>query len=292
MRSIRRCDFAARPLAALAAAAACGCAGVVAPTTRTAVDTSLGTLAEPQNRQEIEKILRSDEVARATRSLTRAVIDEALSGGAPGSDARLTQAANAFARDIAPAFGATLDDVVLPRVQDAIAANVRASLDQLLDERNRQRIAGFTADVAGQTVQRVAPRLEASISRGITSAVERVLQHDLSPAIGKALEDNTPALARTTRAVTAAALEGVNDAMAGPFGEMFRKERAATIAQVQAAEAQQQQKLLGDVERQLAESRQWIVGLLAVVGVAILAIGAVLWHLLAEHRRLRERLAP
>ena len=92
--------------------------------------------------------------------------------------------------------------------------------------------------------------------------------------------------------MTAAALEGVNDAMAGPFGDMFRKERAATIAQVQAAEAQQQQKLLGDVERQLAESRQWLVGLLAVVGVAILAIGVVLWHLLAEHRRLRARLAP
>jgi len=292
MRSIRRCDFAAWPLAVLAAAAGCGCAGIVAPTTRTAVDTSLGTLAEPQNRQEIEKILRSDEVARATRSLTRAVIDEALSGGDPGSDARLTQAANDFARDIAPALGTTLDDVVLPRVQSAIAANVRASLDQLLDERNRQRIAGFTADVAGRTVQRVAPRLEASISHGITSAVERILQHDLSPAIGKALEDNTPALARTTRAVTAAALEGVNDAMAGPFGDMFRKERAATIAQVQAAEAQQQQKLLGDVERQLAESRQWLVGLLAVVGVAILAIGVVLWHLLAEHRRLRARLAP
>ena len=177
-------------------------------------------------------------------------------------------------------------------MQSAIAANVRASLDQILDEKNRQRIAGFTADVAGQTVKRVGPQLEASISHGITSAVDRILLHDLSPAIGKALEDNTPALARTTRAVTAAALAGVNDAMAGPFGEMFRKERAATIAQVQAATAQQQGKLMGDIERQLAESRQWLVGLLAVVGVAILAIGAVLWHLLTEHRRLRERLAP
>jgi len=176
-------------------------------------------------------------------------------------------------------------------VQAAIAANVRASLDQFLDEKNRQRIAGFTADVAGQTVKRVAPQLEASISRGITSAVGRILVHDLSPAIGKALEDNTPALARATRAMTAAALDGVNDAMAGPFGEMFRKERAATIAQVQVAEAQQQQRLIGDIERQLAQSRQWLVGLLVVVGVATLAIGLVLWHLLAEHRRLRERLA-
>ena len=291
MRSTGRCDFAAWLLAAAVAGAACGCAGVVAPTTRTAVDTSLSTLAEPQNRQEIEKILRSDEVARATRGLARAVIDETLSGGGPGSDERLTQAANAFAHDIAPALGTTLDDVVLPRVQAAIAANVRASLDQFLSDDNRRRVAGFTADVAGQTVKRVAPTIEASITRGITSAVERILRDDLGPAIGKALDDNTPALARATRAMTAAALDGVNDAMAGPFGQMFRKERAATIAQVQAAEAQQQQRLILDIERQLAESKQWLVGLLAVVGIAILAIGAVLWHLLAEHRRLRERLA-
>ena len=295
MRAIRRCDFAAWPLATVVAAAACGCAGVVAPTTRTAVDTSLGTLAEPQNRQEIEKILRSDEVARATRGLTRAVIDEALSGGGPDSDARLARAADAFARDIAPALGTTLDGVVLPRVQAAIAADVRASLDQFLDEKNRQRIAGFTADVAGQTVKRVAPQLEASISRGITSAVGRILVHDLSPAIGKALADNTPALARTTRAVTAAALDGVNDAMAGPFGEMVRKERAATIAQLQAAEGQQQRALLAEVERQVDESRRWfeaLLVLLGVVAVAMVAGGAVLWHLLVEHRRLRERMAP
>ena len=295
MRSIGRCDFAAWPLAALAAAAACGCADVVAPTTRTAVDTGLGTLAQPQNRQEIERILRSDEVTRATRGLTRAVIDEALSGGDAGSDARLTKAASDFARDIAPALGATMDDVVLPRVQAAIAANLRASLDQLVDEKNRRRIAGFTADVAGQTVQRVAPQLEASLSRGIASAVERILRHDLSPAIGKALEDNTPALARTTRAVTAAALDGVNDAMSGPFGEMFRKERAATIAQLQAAEGQQQRALLAEVERQVDESRRWfeaLLVLLGVVAVAVVAGGAVLWHLLVEHRRLRERIAP
>ena len=292
MRSMARGDFAAWLLVTAVASGLGGCADVVAPATRTAVDTSLGTLAEQQNRQEVEKILRSEEVARATRSLTRSVIDEALSGGGPGSDARLTQAANDFARDISPALGKTLDDVVLPRVQAAIATNVRGSLDQLLDDGNRQRIAAFTADVAGQTAKRVGPTIEASITRGITNAVERILQHDLSPAVGKVLDDNTPALARTTRAITAAALDGVNDAMAGPFGEMFRKERAATIAQVQAAEAQQQQRLIADIERQLAESKQWLVGLLAVVGVAILAIGAVLWHLLAEHRRLRERLAP
>jgi len=295
MRSTRRCEFAAWPLAALVAAAACGCAGVVAPTTRTAVDTSLGTLAEPRNRQEIEKILRSDEVARATRGLTRAVIDEALSGGAAGADARLTKAANDFARDIGPALGSTLDDVVLPRVQAAIAADVRASLDQLLDERNRGRIAGFTADVAGRTVQRVAPQLEASISRGITSAVDRVLLHDLGPAIRKALEDSTPALARTTRVVTAAALDGVNDAMAGPFGEMLRKERAATIAQLQAAEGQQQRALLTEVARQVDESRHWfeaLLGLLGVVVIALVVAGGVLWRLLAEQRRLRARMAP
>src|SRR5471032_1075163 len=199
MREDRRWRLATRLLLAAFAVAAIGCAGVVAPTTRAAVDSSLSTLGEPQNRRAIEEILRSDEFNRATRSLTRAALDEILSGGGPGADARLTKLANDFAHDIGPALGTTLDDVVLPRVQAAIAASVKASLDQTLSDQNRQRIARFTADIARQTTASVAPQIEASISHGITSAVERILQHDLSPAIGKALDDNTAALARTTR---------------------------------------------------------------------------------------------
>jgi hypothetical protein len=268
-----------------------GCAGVVAPTARTAVDSSLSTLNEPQNRRTIEEILRSDEVLRATHSLTRAVIDEALSG-APGSEARLATLSGNFARDIAPALGRTVDEVVLPRVQAAVASAVRSALDQALTDENRQRIGRFTADVAHQTVASLAPQIEASISHGIASAVERILQHDLSPAIGKALDDNTAALARTTRAMTAAALDGVNDAMAGPFGAMFRKERQGTIAQVQVAEAQQQRALLDEIEKQVAESRRWfemlVIGF-GVVGAVLVGIGALLWRLLAEQRKLRDR---
>jgi hypothetical protein len=91
--------------------------------------------------------------------------------------------------------------------------------------------------------------------------------------------------------MTAAALDGVNDAMAGPFGDMFRKERAATIAQVQAAEAQQQRVLMDEVDRQIADSRHWFEALLAALGVAALVLGFVLWRLFAAHRRLQERLA-
>ena len=293
MRSNPRGAWTAWPLAAACALAVGGCAGVVAPTTRTAVDASLSTLNEPQNRRTIQEILNSDEVLRATRGLTRAVINEALSGGGPESDAHLATLSDNFARDIAPALGRTVDDVVLPRVQAAVAGAVRSALDETLSDANRQRIAGFTADVAHRTAASVGPQIEASISHGITSAVERILQHDLSPVIGKALEDNTPALARATRAMTTAALDGVNDAMAGPFGDMFRKERKITIDQVQAAEAQQQKALMGEIENQIAESRRWFVVLIvvgAVVGLALLAIGAVLWHLLAEHRKLRDRL--
>ena len=294
MRSTERGDRNAWPLAAAFALVACGCAGVVAPTTRTAVDASLSTLNEPQNRRTIQEILNSDEVLRATKGLTRAVINEALSGGGTESDTHLTTLSNDFARDITPALGRTLDDVVIPRVRVAVASAVRASLDETLSDANRQRIGAFTADVAHRAVASVGPQIEASISHGITSAVERILQHDLSAAIGKALDDNTPALARTTRAMTAAAFDGVNDAMAGPFGDMFRKERQITITQIQAAEAQQQRALMTEIENQIADSRRWFVSLVvmfAVVGVAMLGIGALLWHLLQEQRRLRERVS-
>ena len=292
MRRDGRSAWTAWPLAAAFALAAYGCAGVVAPTTRTAVDSGLSTLDEPQNRRAIQEILNSDEVLRATRGLTRAVIDEALSGGGPESDARLATLSSNFARDIGPALGRTVDDVVLPRVQSAVASAVRTALDQTLSDENRQRIGKFAADIAHQATASVAPRIEASIAHGITSAVERILQHDLSPAIGKALDDNTAALARTTRAMTAAALDGVNDAMAGPFGDLFRKERQATIAQVQAAEARQQRALVDEIEKQVAESRRWLEALIVlavVVGVAALGIGALLWRLLATHRELLRR---
>jgi hypothetical protein len=269
-----------------------GCAGVVAPTTRTAVDASLATLNEAQNRQLVEQILRSDEFTRATRGLTRAALDEILSGGGPGSDARLAKASADFARDIGPALGQTLDDVVLPRVQAAIATSVRASLAESLSAENRQRVGDFTAGVARETIVSVGPQVAATISTGITSAVERILQRDLSPAIGKALDDNTPALARTTRVVTAAALDGINDAMSGPFGDMFRKERKATIDQIQAAEAQQQRALVDEIEKQISESRRWfemLVVAFCVVGVVLLGVGLLLWHLLMEQRKLRDR---
>ena len=292
MRRDGRSAWTAWPAAAALALAAYGCAGVVAPTTRTAVASGLSTLNEPQNRRAIQEILNSDEVLRATRGLTRAVINEALSGGGPESDARLATLSSNFARDIGPALGRTVDDVVLPRVQGAVAGAVRTALDQTLSDENRQRIGRFAADIAHQTTASVAPQIESSISHGITSAVERILQHDLSPAIGRALDDNTAALARTTRAMTAAALDGVNDAMAGPFGDMFRKERQATIAQVQAAEAQQQRALVDEIEKQVAESRRWfemLIVLAVVVGVAALGIGALLWRLLAAHRELLRR---
>ena len=292
MPRYRRSRRTAWPLVVAGAMLVAGCAGVVAPTTRTAVDSTLATLDEAQNRHLIEEILRSDEFTRATRGLTRAALDEILSGGGPGSDARLAKASADFARDIGPALGQTLDDVVLPRVQAAIATSVRDSLVRSLSDENRKRVADFTAGVAHETVASVGPQVAATISSGITSAVERILQRDLSPAIGKALDDNTPALARTTRAVTAAALDGVNDAMNGPFGDMFRKERQATIAQVQAAEAQQQRALVDEIEKQIAESRRWfemLVVAFAVVGLVMLAIGALLWHLLVEQRKLRDR---
>jgi hypothetical protein len=290
MRSVGRIRWPLRPLAVACTALVAGCAGVVAPTTRTAVDSGLSTLAEPQNRRAVEAILRSDEVVRATRGLTRAALDEILSGGGPDANARLTKLSTDFARDIGPALGRTLDDVVLPRVQAAIAANVRASLDQALGEENRRRVGVFSAGVARETVASVGPQVAATISGGITSAVERILQRDVGPAIGKALDDNTPALARASRAMTAAALAGVDDAMAGPFGDMFRKERQATIVAVQAAEAQQQRALVDEIEKQVAESRRWFETLVigfGVVGLVMLGIAALLWRVLVEQRRVR-----
>ena len=63
---------------------------------------------------------------------------------------------------------------------------------------------------------------------------------------------------------------------------------------MQAAEAQQQRALVDEIEKQVAESRRWFVSLavmFAVVAIALLAVGVVLWRLLVAHRDLRARLA-
>jgi len=143
----------------------------------------------------------------------------------------------------------------------------------------RGALTSGVGSVARETVASVGPQLAATLSSGITGAVERILQRDLGPAIGQALDDNTPALARSTRALTHAALDGAADAMAGPFGDMFRRERSATIARVQAAEAQQQRALVDEIAKQLAESRRWFETLIVgfcMVGVVMLGIGVLL----------------
>jgi hypothetical protein len=289
-RSFLRLGAAAGACAALA-----GCSDLAGPVTRKAVGASLEAVNEQANRERIEELLTSEPVVRSTRKLTQAVIDAALAElESDEREARKKKLAADFVRDLGPTLGTMLDKDLLPRVQSRLEASVEAVLEKALGEANRRRAGAFAAGVARQAMDAVGPQVAKSISDGVSSGIERsiraVLARDLAPALGNALDANAPAVSRVMRAGTAGALQGVADAMSGPFGEMFRRERDRTFALAQQAAETERRAWLKELHDEIDESRRWfhtLVIMAAVGAVLFLGIGALLWQLLRENRRVR-----
>jgi hypothetical protein len=272
-----------------------GCSELARPVTGKTIGASLQGLNEPENRAQIEELLTSEPVVRSLRKLTQTVTGTAFEELASDQrQARVKQLAAELVRDLGPALGAMLDKDVLPRVQSALTASVQAILEQALSDANRRRTGDFAAAVANQAFDAVAPRLASSISDGVSSGIERsiraALARDLGPALGSALGASAPAVSRVARAGTAGALQGVADAMNGPFGQVFRAERDRTFALAQQVAAGERQAWLEELHKQIDESRRWFHALVvfaAAGGALLLATGVVLWRVLKENRRLR-----
>jgi hypothetical protein len=284
-----------------------GCAEAVGPLAREALDplareavaAKLRAINDPANQKEIEILLTSEPVERSTRTLTRAVVDAALADlGSEERQVRAKKLAADFVRDLGPVLGSVLDEHVLPRVQREVEESVRKLLDQALSEEGQRRTGVFVAGVARQAMGTIAPAVQRTVERaiadGVSAGIDRSLRNalagSLTPAIGKALDANAPAISRAMRAGTAGALQGVADAMNGPFGAMLRSERQAAIKETADAAAAERKVWFEKLDAELAESRRWLrtlVLLAAVGGVLLLGLGLLLWRLLHENRRLR-----
>ncbi len=278
-----------------AAVGLAGCAGTVGPWTESAVSASLRAVNQRANEEQIETLLTSREVERSTRALTRAVVDAALADlGSEERQERSKKLAADFVHDLGPVLGSMLGADVLPRVREEIEASVRKLLDQAFSEEGRRRTAVFVSGVARQAMETVAPAVRRAIADGVSAGIDRSLRTalagNLSPALGKALDENAPAISRAMRAGTAGALQGVTDGMNGPFGAMLRSERRAAIQEAADAAAAERKVWFDKLDAELAESRRWfytLVILAAVGGVLLLGMGLLLWRLLHENRRLR-----
>jgi hypothetical protein len=272
-----------------------GCSDFVRPVTGQAVGAGLQAVNEPENRKRIEELLTSEPVVQSMRELTRAAVEAAFADLASDErQARTRKLAADFVRDLGPALGTMLGKDVLPRVQDELAASVQRILEQTLSEANQRRAGTFVAGVARQAMDGVAPQVAKSISDGVSAGIERsvraILARDLAPALGKALEASAPAVSQITHAATAGALQGVTEAMNGPFGEMVRRERQAVLRDVSEAAAKERQAWFDKLDQQIDESRRWIRTLVivaAVAGLVLAGFGLLIWRLLAENRRLR-----
>ncbi len=116
------------------------------------------------------------------------------------------------------------------------------------------------------------------------------MARDLAPALGKALDASAPAVSQITHAATAGALQGVTEAMNGPFGEMVRRERQEVLREVSEATAKERQAWFDKLDQQIDESRRWLrtlVVVAAVAGVLLAGLGLLLWRQMIENRRLR-----
>jgi hypothetical protein len=253
-----------------------------------------------ENRRRMQAILTSEELQESTRVLTRAVLDAALADlGEEELQGRLHELAAGFADGLGPALGRTLDTEVLPRVRRELVAGVEEAVDAALERTlapgNRERFGAVAGEVARAAMESVSPRLTRALSDGVSEGVDRsvraALDRDVSPAVGRALDANTAALARAMRAGTEAAFLGAADALRGDLGQVIRDERMALVHELERVAEKERVAWLAGVSDEVERSRQrWVRGfvvLAAITGLAALAGGYWLVRLAKENRRLK-----
>lgn len=291
----RRCCLSGWVLLALALPLS-GCAGWLEFKAGRTVTGALAAVPRPENRRNVEALLTSPEMQESARVLTRAALDGAVAelSGAERK-ARLHELAAAFVDGLGPALGRTLDAEVLPRVRRELVAGVQAALDQALSPDNRVRLGAVAGDLARQAMAAASPQVVRAISDGVAGGIDRsvrqVLDRDLSAAVGRAIDANTPAFARAMRAGTEGALLGAADALKGDLGQVLQEERLALVHELERVAQAERKAWIADLGREVeASRRRWVRGfvILAAASALLLAAGGFwLTRLVRENRRLQ-----
>lgn len=272
-----------------------GCSWLDMKAERT-LTSALKALNAPANRKQIEDLLRSEEVQRSVRELTKTVVDTSLDELATEERrARVHDLAVGLVRDLGPVFGEQLDKEVLPRVRAEVVKSVQAALDQVLADANRDKLGRLAADVARTATDALAPRVERAIADGVASGISRgiqaVLSRDLSPVLNKTLDGSSAAIARTLRTGTEGAMLGVADALKGELGTVLKQERKELVQDLQNVAATERQEWIKALQQEVQrnEARWFHLFLVLAIAAALVLIAFGLWirRLAVENRRLR-----
>jgi len=257
---------------------------------------TLRALNEQKNRQQIEELLKSEQVQRSVRELTKTVVDTSIDElTTEERRARIHDMAVGLVRDLGPVLGEQLDKEVLPRVRAEIVKSVQAALEQVLSEPNKEKVGRFVADLARTATTAAAPAIESAIadgvSKGVSRAVQSTLSRDLSPVINKTLDGSSAAIARTLRAGSEGAMLGVADALKGDLGVVLKQQRKELVQDLQSVAAAERQAWIDALQKEVKrnEDRWFRLFLVLAVAATVLLIAFGLWirRLAVENRRLK-----
>ena len=273
-----------------------GCAQWVDRKAGAAVTASLRSLEQQDNREALQRLLTSPEVAASTKALSQAVLDTAWEDlSRQERRARAKELTAELVEATGPALARILDRDVLPRVREQLSASLEDAVERAFSDDNRRRVEDFASGVARQalaaTQEQIARAIQTGVAGGIDTGIGRSLDGRIIPAVNRALDGGSPAFARALRSGTEGALLGAADALHGELGAVLRQDRQDFLKELQAVAAAERQawvaQLRSEAEAAEARWRRWFWMLAVVVGIVLLAGAVFCALLLRENRRLK-----
>jgi hypothetical protein len=273
-----------------------GCSQWLDRKTDRLVTASLRSVESQENRQTLQRLLTSPEVAASTRALTQQVLDTAWDDlSQEQRRARARELTAELVEATGPALGRILDRDVLPRVREELAASLQTAVERALTEENRRKVKDLAAGVAraalAATQEEISRAIQSGVAAGIDAGLARSLNDRIVPAVSRALDGSAPAFARVLRTGTESALLGAADALHGELGAVLRADRQDFLRELQAVAAAERRAWLEQLQAQAEQKeKRWqgyFLILAAVAGVALLVAGIWLTRLLKENRRLK-----
>ena len=214
-----RIDVMKRPRSAIAVTlpgivAACLIAGQTGPVlagpvaekvTKSAVESSLETLAQQENQRRLGTILGSPDVQKGARSLTSAITAGVIDG-VLGTN--LTRKLTDGSNELGPKLGRSMREHIAPGVAAITGQAVDAALTSALARKHvneTEHMVGSVTHAAMRGVgeglaQDVGPALAHTIQNDLGPAIGHVIAHDIAPAVAQAM--HTPEMREAVSALT------------------------------------------------------------------------------------------
>lgn len=157
--------------------------------TPAAIEQSIRTMHEEENRRLIVELLGSPEVEEASAQFIARVTDGALTAlSEEERRARLREAADAFVSDTAESLGKAMHESITPEISRMIAQSVDATLQRALSDENQQKMADTAARITQTTMLAMMDSVRNEVG---TSMRESLESEETERAVGRLMRAAT-----------------------------------------------------------------------------------------------------